>query len=87
MAPITFIIKGLEGFIVGTLQENRYLAVILGGITMMFSYAVAAGILYGIAAVPVELAGDFVQVSVGAIMALFLHSRLENISFNDEDKF
>ena len=35
---------------------------------MMFSYAVAAGILYGIAAVPVELAGDFVQVSVGAII-------------------
>lgn len=87
-APITFIIKGLEGFIVGTFaKRNRYLAVILGGITMMFSYAVAAGILYGIAAVPVELAGDFVQVSVGAIMALFLHSRLENISFNDEDKF
>lgn len=87
-APITFVIKGLEGYIVGTVaRKNRYLAVILGGITMMIGYALAAGILYGIGAVPVELAGDFVQVSAGAVISLFLHSRLKDISFNDEDRF
>jgi uncharacterized membrane protein len=87
-APITFVIKGLEGYIVGSVaRKNRYLAVILGGITMMIGYALAAGILYGIGAVPVELAGDFVQVSAGAVISLFLHSRLKDISFNDEDRF
>jgi uncharacterized membrane protein len=87
-APITLVIKGLEGYIVGTVaRENRYLAVTLGGITMMAGYALAAGILYGIGAVPVELAGDFVQVSAGAVISLFLYSRLKDISFNDEDKF
>ncbi|MDD4568574.1 MAG: ECF transporter S component [Tepidanaerobacteraceae bacterium] len=87
-APITFIIKGLEGYTVGVLaNRNRYLAVTIGGIVMIAGYAAAAGILYGIGAVPVELAGDFVQVCAGAIIALFLHSRLKNISFNDEDRF
>jgi uncharacterized membrane protein len=87
-APITFVIKGLEGFIVGTVaKKNIYLAVFLGGITMMIGYALAAGIMYGIGAVPVELAGDFVQVSAGAVISLFLHNRLKDISFNDEDKF
>ena len=87
-APITFIIKGLEGYIVGILaSKNRYMAVAMGGIVMMIGYAIAAGVLYGIGAVPVELAGDFVQVSAGAVIALFLHSRLKDISFNDEDRF
>ncbi|NLZ52899.1 MAG: ECF transporter S component [Thermoanaerobacteraceae bacterium] len=87
-APITFIIKGLEGYIVGSVaKKNRYFAVILGGITMMAGYAFAAGILYGIGAVPVELAGDFVQVSAGAVISLFLHGRLKDISINDEDRF
>jgi len=77
-APITFIIKGLEGYIVGCFaKRNRYLAVTLGGIVMMAGYSLAAGILYGLGAVPVELAGDFVQVSAGAILSLFLHSRLK----------
>lgn len=87
-APITFVIKGIEGLIVGTLsRKNTYLAVALGAILMMAGYALAAGILYGLGAVPVELAGDFIQVSAGAIMALFLYGRLKNLSFNDEDKF
>ena len=54
---------------------------------MMIGYALAAGIMYGIGAVPVELAGDFVQVSAGAVISLFLHNRLKDISFNDDDKF
>lgn len=88
-APITFVVKGLEGYIVGSSAKkwNLILAVSLGALVMMTGYAVAAGILYGIAAVPVELAGDLIQVSVGAVIALFLHKRLRNISFDDKDKF
>jgi uncharacterized membrane protein len=88
-APITFVIKGLEGFIVGSVAQkaNPYIAVVMGALLMMAGYAAAAGVLYGIGAVPVELAGDFIQVSAGAVIALFLHGRLKNLSFNDEDKF
>jgi len=38
---------------------------------MMAGYALAAGLLYGIGAVPIELAGDFVQVSAGAVYPYF----------------
>lgn len=88
-APITFVIKGLEGLVVGTAARkiNPYIAVTLGAVLMMTGYAIAAGMLYGIGAVPVELAGDFIQVCSGAVIALFLHGRLKNLSFNDEDKF
>jgi len=87
-APITFIIKGLEGYVVGALgKKNKYLAIVAGAIIMMAGYALAAGILYGIGAVPVELAGDFVQVSAGGVISLFLYNRLKNITFNDEDRF
>lgn len=77
-APITLFIKGVEGFIVGTLSNKTkpYMAVAAGAIFMMIGYATAAGLLYGIGAVPVEIAGDFVQVSIGGIIALSLHKRL-----------
>ncbi|TYP48168.1 ECF transporter S component [Thermosediminibacter litoriperuensis] len=88
-APITFFIKGIEGFIAGTFarRSKPYTGVVLGAAFMMTGYAIAAWRLYGIGAVPVELAGDFMQVSVGAIIALFLHRRLKNLSFDDQDKF
>lgn len=78
-APITLLIKGTEGFIVGVLSKRTkpYLAVAAGAAIMMIGYATAAGLLYGAGAVPVELAGDFVQVSVGGIIALMLHYRLK----------
>ncbi|SHI95856.1 ECF transporter S component [Lutispora thermophila] len=78
-APITLLIKGTEGFIVGILSKKvkPYLAVMSGATFMILGYATAAGLLYGTGAVPVELAGDFVQVSVGGIIALLLHNRLE----------
>lgn len=78
-APITLLIKGIEGYIVGMLAKKMkpYMAVATGAVFMMTGYATAAGLLYGAGAVPVELAGDFVQVSVGGIIALLLHNRLK----------
>ncbi|MDD2481714.1 MAG: ECF transporter S component [Lutispora sp.] len=88
-APITLVIKGIEGFIVGILARkfNPYIAVAAGAIFMMIGYATAAGILYGVGAVPVELAGDFVQVFIGGVIAIPLYKRLKNIYFNDENNF
>lgn len=77
-APITFFIKGIEGFIAGYFARkfNPLAGLILGAAFMMASYAVAAWKLYGPAAVPFELAGDFLQVSVGAVAALLLYRRM-----------
>jgi uncharacterized membrane protein len=86
-APITLIIKGLEGYVVGSVAKkgNLMLAVLLGAIVMITGYAIAAGILYGIAAVPVELAVDSVQVLAGGIVALFLYNRLKKFLTDDND--
>ena len=89
-APFTLVIKGLEGFIVGSLVQKKlkpHICVAAGAIIMMTGYAIVAGHMFGMGAVPIELAGDFVQVLAGAVIALFLHDRLKNLSFNDEDKF
>lgn len=87
-APITFAIKGAEGFIVGTLSRRSkpILAVSAGAVIMMLGYATAAGVMYGAGAVPVELAGDFIQVSVGGVIATMLHKRLRKYFINSEDK-
>lgn len=88
-APITLIIKGIEGYVVGKMAErvSAVWAVALGALIMMTGYAFTAGVLYGVGAVPVELSGDLVQVLAGGVIALFLHHRLKGISFNDEDKY
>ncbi|MEA4961460.1 ECF transporter S component [Lutispora sp.] len=80
-APITFAIKGAEGFVVGMLSKRYkpYFAVSAGAVLMMAGYAAAAGLLYGSGAVPLELAGDFVQTSMGGIIAIMLYKRLKKI--------
>lgn len=73
-APITLVIKGLEGYIVGSISQKswrkRGLGVFAGAMLMIAGYAVAAGLLYGLPAVPIELGGDIVQCGVGAAVAL-----------------
>ena len=88
-APITFVIKGLEGYVVGVMAErfNPILGVILGALVMVLGYGIMAGVLYGPAAIPVEIAGDLLQVFAGGTIALFLHRRLKDISFNDEENY
>lgn len=88
-APITLFIKGIEGFIAGSFAaKGRAIhGLIFAGLFMIASYATAAGIIYGIGAIPIEIAGDTLQVSVGALIAVFLYKRLKNLSFNDEEKF
>ncbi|MCF6095404.1 ECF transporter S component [Thermovorax subterraneus] len=84
-APITFFIKGIEGFMVGYFSSkfSPVTGVVLGAVFMMAGYAIAAWKLYGPGAVPVELAGDFFQVSVGAIVALLLYKRMKNFLLKD----
>lgn len=86
-APITLVIKGLEGYVVGAASRKikPAYAVTLGAVIMMAGYATAAGILYGIGAVPIEVAGDFVQVFAGGLISLFLYNRLKQYFVIDKD--
>ncbi|WP_085544948.1 ECF transporter S component [Dethiosulfovibrio salsuginis] len=78
-APITLLIKGLEGYVVGTLApRGRLKAMIAGAAVMATGYTLSAGLLYGWAAAPVELVTDFVQTGVGIAIALPLSSLLES---------
>ncbi len=87
-APITFLVKGLEGYLVGRLGAGRktggkVLAISIGGLAIMIGYPLASGFLYGWPAVLPELYMDMVQVVVGAIIAIPLSATLKKI-FEEE---
>lgn len=77
-APITFGVKSLEGYLVGRLAEQSHSlqrrpdwrTLAPAAAVMVVAYSVAAWLLYGKAAVLVELPGDVLQVSVGGTVAL-----------------
>lgn len=74
-APITFVIKGSEGFVVGYISKRSgfkkdFLAVFCGAVIMVIGYSISAGILYGIGAVPVEFIGDVLQTAIGGLIAI-----------------
>ena len=78
-APLTLLIKGLEGYVVGTLApKGRIKAMIAGAAVMATGYSISAGLLYGWAASPVELLTDVVQTGMGIIIALPLSRLLES---------
>lgn len=80
-APISLLIKGLEGYVVGLAAEKSspIVSIALGAFIMIIGYAITAGIMFGVGAVPIELAGDIVQVTAGAILSLILYKHLKNI--------
>jgi len=81
-APATFIVKGLEGLIVGLVSNPRkvrtyfniydILAVIIGGFTMVSGYFFIEAFIFnfGIAAALVEVPGNLFQFIFGAIISL-----------------
>lgn len=74
-SPITFVIKGLEGYIAGRLAFRKstgksLLGLLPAAVIMVVGYAVGAWALYGAAAVATEVPGDLVQVTAGIIAAL-----------------
>lgn len=83
-APITFVVKGIEGYFVGKLGYGRgigggVIAVLVGGFAILIGYPVAAGLLYGWPAALPELYIDIAQVISGGIVALPLSVTLRKI--------
>lgn len=85
--PITVLIKGVEGFVVGKLSARNktlrgtLMAVIAGAIIMIAGYAIAVGIIIGWVAVPAEIAIDIAQTGIGGLIAVPVVRRLRKAKF------
>ncbi|PIE53808.1 MAG: ECF transporter S component [Dethiosulfovibrio peptidovorans] len=78
-APLTLLIKGLEGYAVGSLApKGRIRALATGAAIMAGGYSLSAGLLYGWAAAPIELGTDIIQTGIGAAIALPLSTVLRH---------
>lgn len=82
-APITFVVKGLEGFVVGQLAgpsaKSKAIAVALGAPFMIVGYFIAAYFLVGGPyAIFNELPMDILQASIGFAVAYPLSAVLED---------
>ena len=70
-APLTLLIKGTEGYVVGKLApKGRLKAIAAGAMIMIAGYTTSAGILYGWKVAPVEFLTDIAQTGIGAAFAL-----------------
>ena len=82
-APITLIVKGLEGYIAGSLLETKLgqrsslMATTIGGIWMAFGYYFAEIFMYGAKAALASVPGNLLQGFVGAITAVVLFRALK----------
>ena len=99
-APITLIVKGLEGMAVGylsskVLERTRLsvrdvIAVIVGAIIMLSGYFIAQVILFDIVVAIGELVTiNLAQVTIGAVVTLLIgptiRSYLRTINYGDPD--
>ncbi|HHY78838.1 MAG TPA: ECF transporter S component [Thermoanaerobacter sp.] len=85
-SPWTFIIKGIEGLIVGLMYKKytkeylKVVSLIIGALWMVLGYYIAGGIMYGFKAslvdVPSNLVQGFASIIIGYIL-IRLISQLE----------
>lgn len=92
-APFTFIIRGVMGYIIGTVSwgNNRngdsslynFLGVVLSGIWMIGGYYLTEVILYGNWIAPVtSIPGNITQILIGIIIGLPIAKILKRYNFN-----
>ena len=81
--PITFLVKGIEGFIAGRLLETRIggkkplLATIIGGLWMAFGYYIAETFMYGPKAALISVPGNIFQGLLGAVTSVLVYELLK----------
>ena len=84
-APITFIVKGLEGYIAGKILETKLgertpiIATVIGGVFMAFGYYFAEIFMYGAKAALASIPGNLMQGLLGAVTAVVLYTTLKKI--------
>lgn len=83
--PITFVVKGLEGFIAASLLETKIgrdrpiMATSIAGVFMAFGYFIPETFMYGKAAVA-SIPGNILQGLVGAITSVVLYNGLSRVN-------
>ncbi len=87
--PITFVVKGLEGAVTGTVfyalkphwrtVPRLLLALILGSIVMVSGYYLAESLMYGAAAAALEIPGNIFQVAFGSIMSTIVYFAVDKM--------
>ena len=88
-APFTFVIKGLEGLVVGKIAENkeknvvRVIAIIMGGLIMIVGYCIVEVYVFMIplAVALIEVPFNIIQMSVGGFVAILLAKKIKNMNF------
>ncbi|MBE6082333.1 MAG: ECF transporter S component [Tissierellaceae bacterium] len=82
-APITFVVKGLEGFFCAALLETKtgkklpFLPMIIGGVWMALGYYIAEIFMYGAKAALISMPANLIQGVVGAVLAIALKTALK----------
>lgn len=88
-APITLVVKGLEGYIAGRIFETRIgqkypiIATMVGGVWMAFGYYFTEIFMYGAKAALVSVPGNLLQGALGAISAVALFAALKKTKLVD----
>ncbi|MHC1604556.1 MAG: ECF transporter S component [Candidatus Methanofastidiosia archaeon] len=81
-APITLVVKGTEGFIVGKISREkskkaRIIALTMGGAILVFGYFIFESYMWGFPAAMQELPFNFLQFASGAVISLAVVTTLE----------
>ncbi len=87
-APITFVVKGMEGYLAGLILETKLasnkpiIATVIGGIWMAFGYYSAEIFMYGAKAALASVPGNLMQGLLGAVtsVALFMAMKKTKIT-------
>lgn len=80
--PITFIVKGLEGYIAGLILNTKIgkskpiVATAIGGVWMAFGYYLAEIFMYGPKAALATIPGNLMQGLLGAVTSVLLFAAL-----------
>lgn len=82
-APITFIVKGIEGWLVGKIADvhkwkKSIVAVLAGGHVMIIGYGLTSAFFYGWPAGLQEIGIDYVQMILGGAAAIPLSAKLNS---------
>ncbi|HHY35770.1 MAG TPA: ECF transporter S component [Firmicutes bacterium] len=82
--PWSIVIKGLTGYLVGTLVIKRKLhrapAMVAGALVTIAGYSLGAFVLYGPTAVPAEFLFDLIQTGSGVVVGLGISRLLELVA-------
>lgn len=78
-APITLLVKGVEGYLAGALFERLdhsrpFVATLPAGVWMAAGYFLAEVVMYSLPAAVASFPGNLVQGGVGAFLAVLLYA-------------